>query len=30
ESKPQLRQAYVQQYLVETVKDLRARARITQ
>ena len=30
ESKPQLRQAFVQQYLVETVKDLRGRARITQ
>ena len=30
ESKPQLRQAFVQQYLVETVKDLRSRARITQ
>jgi peptidyl-prolyl cis-trans isomerase C len=30
ESKPQLRQAFVQQYLIETVKDLRGRARITQ
>lgn len=30
ESKPQLRQAFVQQYLVETVKDLRGRARISQ
>ena len=30
ESKPQLRQAFVQQYLVETVKDLRGRAKITQ
>lgn len=30
ESKPQLRQAFVQQYLVETVKDLRSRSRITQ
>lgn len=29
ESKPQLRQAFIQQYLVETVKDLRPRARIT-
>ena len=30
ESKPQLRQAFVQQYLIETVKDLRGRAKITQ
>jgi len=30
ESKPQLRQAFVQQYLIETVKDLRGRSRITQ
>ena len=30
ESKPQLRQAFIQQYLVETVKDLRGRAKITQ
>lgn len=30
ESKPQLRQAFVQQYLVDTVKDLRGRAKITQ
>jgi peptidyl-prolyl cis-trans isomerase C len=30
ESKPQLRQAFVQQYLIEAVKDLRPRAKITQ